>query len=57
MDDSKLTDDHIEQFGKSIIEKEDVLYEPVVINNALNDIRMSMHINDDDSNPIILPSF
>lgn len=46
---NKLTDDHIEQFVKSIIEKMDVLYDPAVIDKALKGLRMPMHVNDSDA--------
>lgn len=42
----KLTDDHIEKCIKSIIEKEDVLYDPNVIDKALKGLRMPININD-----------
>ena len=54
----KLTDEQIEEFIKAIIEKTDVLYDPMVIEKALKGLRMPMFINDADAGyPVLLRIF
>ena len=45
-----LTDDHVESFVTSIVEKDDdVMYDPATIDKALRKLRIPMHISDPEA--------